>query len=254
VETFKEGAMTRVRSCSHVWLVLGLAAVLAGCAWFQQERVRSPEELASQGIEEFDGKDYGDAVKTFTLLKERYPYSRYAILAELKLADAYFNNERYPEAISAYEDFARLHPKNEAIPYVLYQIGECYYRQILTIDRDQTATHQAILAFERLLKSHPRSPYEEDAMKKVRSCRQHLADHEVYVGRFYYKSKHYRAALARFQGVLRGYEDVLEPEGRQEIEALAVACKEKLAAGSAEGEGGRPSAIPMDSGFGGGLF
>ena len=246
--------MRRVRSCFHLSLVFWIGALLAGCAWFQQERVRSPEELASQGVEQFDGKDYSDAIKTFTLLKERYPYSRYAILAELKLADAYFNDERYPEAISAYEDFARLHPKNEAIPYVLYQIGECHYRQMLTIDRDQAATQQAILAFERLLKSHPRSPYEENAMKKVRFCRQHLADHEVYVGRFYYKSKHYRAALARFQGVLNGYEDVLELEGRQEIEALAVACKEKLAASGTQGEGERPRVLPMDSGFGGDLF
>jgi outer membrane protein assembly factor BamD len=246
--------MMRVRSCFHVWLVLWIGALLAGCAWFQQERVRSPEELASQGIEQFDEKDYGDAIKTFTLLKERYPYSRYAILAELKLADAYFNDERYAEAISAYEDFARLHPKNEAIPYVLYQIGECHYRQLLTIDRDQTATREAILAFERLLKSHPGSPYEENATQKVHLCRQHLADYEVYVGRFYYKSKHYRAALARFQGVLNGYEDVLEPKGREEIEALAVACKEKLAVSGSEKEGERTRVLPMDTGFGGGIF
>ncbi len=244
--------MMRVRSCFHVWLVLWIGALLAGCAWFQQERVRSPEELASQGMEQFDGKDYGDAVKTFTLLKERYPYSRYAILAELKLADAYFNDERYPEAISAYEEFARLHPKNEASPYVLYQIGECHYHQILTIDRDQTSTRQAILAFERLVKSHPGSPYEENAVKKVRFCRQHLADHEVYVGRFYYKSKHYQAALARFQGVLNGYEDVLEPKGREEIEALALACKEKLAASGTEKEGERTKVLPLESGYRGG--
>jgi outer membrane protein assembly factor BamD len=229
VPMFVEGAMRRARSHFALWVILWVTTFLGGCAWFQSERVKSPEELASQGMEQFEAKDYGDAVKTFSALKERYPYSRYASLAELKLADAYFHNERYPEAITAYEDFARLHPKNEAIPYVLHQTGECYYKQLLTIDRDQTATHQAILAFERLLKSHPNSPYEESARQKIRSCRQRLAEHEVYVGRFYYKSKHYRAALARFQKLLNGYEDVLEPSGRQEIEALAVACREQLA-------------------------
>jgi outer membrane protein assembly factor BamD len=226
---FVEGPMRLVRSGFLLWLVLGVTAFLGGCAWFQHERVKTPEELAYQGMEQFEDKDYSDAVKTFSALKERYPYSRYAILAELKLADAYFQDERYPEAITAYEDFARLHPKNEAIPYVLYHIGDCYYQQLLSIDRDQTATHQAILAFERLLKSHPNSPYDEDARKKVRSCRQRLAEHELYVGRFYYKSKHYRAALGRLQKLLEGYEDVLEPRGRQEIEALAVTCREKLA-------------------------
>jgi outer membrane protein assembly factor BamD len=226
---FVEGPMRLVRSGFLVWLVLWITAFLGGCAWFQHERVKTPEELAYQGMEQFEEKEYRDAIKTFSALKERYPYSRYAILAELKLADAYFQDERYPEAITAYEDFARLHPKNEAIPHVLYQIGACYYQQLLAVDRDQTATHQAILAFERLLKAHPHSAYDEDARKKVRFCRQRLAEHELYVGRFYYKSKHYRAALGRLQKVLEAYEDVLKPSGRQEIEALAVACREKLA-------------------------
>jgi outer membrane protein assembly factor BamD len=251
VPVFVEGAMRRVRSRLPFWLILWVATLLGGCAWFQQERVKTPEELASQGMEQFEGKDYRDAIKTFSALKERYPYSRYAILAELKLADAYFHNERYPEAISAYEDFARLHPKNEAIPYVLHQIGDCHYQQILTIDRDQTATHQAILSFERLLKSQPNSPYEEDARKKIRACRQLLAEHEVYVGRFYYKSKHYRAALARFQKLLNGYEDVLEPSGRQEIEALVVGCREKLARmGGGESNEGQVPRAPLSEKIG----
>jgi outer membrane protein assembly factor BamD len=224
-----EDAMKGVRSCFPFWLIFLVLILLGGCSWFQHDVVKSPEELASQGMEQFEDKDYRDAIKTFSALKERYPYSRYAILAEIKLADAYFQDEKYPEAISAYDDFARLHPKNEAIPYVLHQIGDGHYHQLLTIDRDQTATQQAILAFERLIKSHPKSPYDEDARKKIRSCRQRLAAHEVYVGRFYYKSKHYGAALARFQNLLNGYEDVLEPSGRQEIEALMVACREKLA-------------------------
>jgi len=53
---------------------------------------------------------------------------------------------------------------------------------------------------------------------------------------------------------LNGYEDVLEPKGREEIEALAVVCKEKLAGSGTEGEGERPRVLPMDSGFGGDLF
>ncbi|HYA03144.1 MAG TPA: outer membrane protein assembly factor BamD [Syntrophobacteria bacterium] len=243
--------MRRVRSRFPFWLILWVTTFLGGCGWFQHERVKSPEELASQGMEEFEAKDYRDAIKTFSALKERYPYSRYAILAELKLADAYFHDERYPEAISAYEDFARLHPKNEAIPYVLHQVGDCHYHQLLTIDRDQTATRQAILAFERLLKSQPNCPFEEDARKKIRSCRQRLAEHEVYVARFYYKSKHYRAALVRFEKLLNGYEDVLEPGGRQEIEALVVACREQLARrGGEESNADQVPRAPLPGGIG----
>ena len=50
----------------------------------------------------------------------------------------------------------------------------------------------------------------------------------MYVGRFYYKSKHYGAALGRFEGVLTDYGDSLTTDMRLEVEKLVVICKEKL--------------------------
>lgn len=208
-----------------LWLAVGAA----GCACLTgSKQVESAEELAEKGMESFEEEDYSDALKAFNTLKERYPYSKYAILAELKVADAHFYREEYPEAIGAYEDFVQLHPKNEAIPYVKYQIGVCYYEQMLSIDRDQTPTRLAILSFERLLKEHYDSAYASEATKKINDCRKLLAEHELYVGRFYYKSKHYSAALGRFEGVLTGYMDVLPPNTQREVERLIISCKAKL--------------------------
>ncbi len=99
---------------------------------------------------------------------------------------------------------------------------------MLSEDRDQTPTRQAILAFERLLQERPSSAYASRANKRIKDCRKLLAKHEVYVGRFYYKSKYYGAALARFEGVLAGYDDVLPSDTQEELEKLIVACKEKL--------------------------
>jgi outer membrane protein assembly factor BamD len=210
-------------------IFLCLAGGLAGCACLGgSKEVESAEELAEKGMESFEEEDYSDALKAFNTLKERYPYSRYAILAELKVADAHFHRKEYPEAISAYEDFVQLHPKNEAIPYVKYQIGICYYEQILSIDRDQTPTRWAILSFERLLKEHADSAYASEATRKINDCRKLLAEHELYVGRFYYKAKHYSAALGRFEGVLTDYMDVLPSNTQREVERLIMACRAKL--------------------------
>ena len=208
-----------------LWLVVGVA----GCAWFTgSKQVESAEELAEKGMESFEDEDYKDALKAFNTLKERYPYSRYAILAELKVADAHFYREEFPEAITAYQDFVQLHPKNEAIPYVKYQIGLCYYEQRLSLDRDQTPTRLAILSFERLLREHADSAYANEATKKINNCRKLLAEHDLYVARFYYKSKHYSAALGRFEGVLTNYVDVLPPKTQREVEKFIVACRAKL--------------------------
>jgi outer membrane protein assembly factor BamD len=212
---------------------------LTGCGWLLGEkRTETAEELAEKGMEYFEDEDYHDALKAFTTLKERYPYSRYAILAELKVADAHFHRKEYAEAIAAYADFLQLHPKNDAIPYVLYQIGECYYKQLLSEDRDQTPTRQAISAFQRLLKEYPFSTYANKAKERIQDCRKLLAQHELYVAKFYFKSKHYEAALGRFKGVLAGYRDVLPLDKRKEVENLVLACKEKLSEQIGEGVNG----------------
>ena len=209
-----------------LWFIEGLT----GCACLTGgKKTESAEELAENGMEAFEDEDYKDALEAFTTLKERYPYSRYAILAELKVADAHFYRGEYPEAVSAYEDFIQLHPKNEAIPYVLYQIGACYYEQLLSEDRDQTPTHLAIIAFQRLLKEHPDSAYSSKASERIQDCRKLLAEHELYVANFYYKSKHYRAALSRFEGLLAGYSDVLSSDKQSQVNKLILACKEQLA-------------------------
>jgi outer membrane protein assembly factor BamD len=212
-----------------VLIFLCLVVEIAGCAWLTgKKQVESAEELAEKGMESFEDEDYRDALKAFNTLKERYPYSRYAILAELKVADAHFYREEYPEAVSAYQDFVQLHPKNEAIPYVKYQIGLCHFEQMLSLDRDQTSTRLAILSFETLRREHPDSAYASEAIKKINDCRRLLAEHDLYVGRFYYKSKHYSAALGRFEEVITKYMDVLPPKTQREVEKLIVACRAKL--------------------------
>jgi outer membrane protein assembly factor BamD len=67
---------------------------------------------------------------------------------------------------------------------------------------------EAIQAFERLIRTYPNSPFATKAEKHVRVCNQNLAEHEFYVGMFYYKTKHYKAALERFKTVLTSYPDL----------------------------------------------
>lgn len=218
-----------LKSLTLTAVLLCLIVELAGCSWFRRQETTNPDELALRGMEAFEDEDYRGALKAFRTLKERYPYSRYAILAELKIGDAHFHRKEYPEAIAAYEEFASLHPKNEAVPYVLYQIGACYYEQLMTRDRDQTATREAISSFQRLVKSYPSSAQTNKAKERIKICRELLAENELYVARFYYKSEHYKAALGRFETVLIDYNDVISSERRREVEGLIVVCKEKIA-------------------------
>jgi len=168
----------------------------------------SAEELAMRGMEEFDDGNYKKSIENFQKLKDIYPFSRYAILAELKLGDAHYKLEEYEDAVFAYEEFEKLHPRNEAIPYVIYQIGRCHFDRISTPDRDQTAARKALDAFQRLQKQFPNDPYSRSASEHIIVCQKSLAGHEFGIGQFYYKSGHYRAALGRFRAVVSKYPDV----------------------------------------------
>ena len=168
----------------------------------------SAQQLAWDGMDAFEDGEYKDAIEYFQKLKDWYPFSKYAILAELKIADAHYHLKQYEEAIFAYEEFEKLHPRNEAVPYVIYQIGRCYYDQIDTIDRDQTPARKALDTFQRLSKQFPGNQYARSANEHIPKCLKSLAGNDYYVGLFYYKSKHYAAALKRFMSVLTNYPDV----------------------------------------------
>ena len=197
-------------------ICLAVLLVATGCSSIQKQFNKlfgledggTAQELAWEGMDAYDDGKYDKAIEKFQRLKDYYPFSKYAILAELKIADAHYQREEYGEAIFAYENFEQLHPRNEAIPYVIYQIGRCYFDQIGTPDRDQTSAQKALESFQRLIKQFPGDPYAVRAAEHIDTCQKSLAGHAYTVGMFYYKTKHYKAALNRFMSVISEYPDV----------------------------------------------
>ena len=198
--------------------IIGLVVLLvvSGCTtlkdqfdkFFGAEDTVTAQELAWDGMEAYENGRYKKAIEKFQKLKDYYPFSKYAILAELKIADAHYQREEYEEAIFAYENFEQLHPRNEAIPYVIYQIRRCYYDRIDTPDRDQTSARKALETFQRLIKQFPRDQYSIRAAEHIKTAQKSLAGHAYVVGVFYYKTKHYKAALHRFMSIISDYPDV----------------------------------------------
>jgi outer membrane protein assembly factor BamD len=177
---------------------------------------KSPQEMYNEGLKLLNKKKYERAAEAFQKLKEEHPLSSYTPLAELRIADALFFNKSYAEAVNQYEEFRKLHPLHPEVPYAIYQIGMCYFKQMLSVDRDQTATEKALEQFRYLMENFPQSPHTPAAREKVQVCRRQLAEHEYYIGHFYFRMKKYRAALGRFEKILQtfpdlGYEEKLKP-------------------------------------------
>ncbi|MCD4720884.1 MAG: outer membrane protein assembly factor BamD [Desulfobacula sp.] len=200
-----------------LFLFFIIVSLLCGCSLFEtsHEMEKNAQELVSEGSSAFVSKDYKTAVKAYTDLKDWYPFSKYAILAELKIADAHYHLEEYGEAILAYEEFEKMHPKNEAIPYIIYQTGLCWFNQLGTIDRDHTPAKNSLIQFNRLIDQFPESEYAQKAKGNIKKCMGNLSGHELYVANFYYKTKKYKAALKRYEYLVENY-----PDSKESKEAL----------------------------------
>ena len=155
--------------------------------WGPQE-TGTAQELAWEGMDAYNDGKYAAAIEKFQKLKDFYPFSKYTILAELKIADSHYQRGEYEDAIFEYENFEKLHPRNEAVPYVIYQIGMCYFDQIGTPDRDQTSARKALETFNRLIKQFPEDQYARRSDEKISKCLKSLAAHAYGIGVFYYKS------------------------------------------------------------------
>ncbi len=207
---------------------------LSGCAWWdklwhKEPRVRStPEGLYQRGVEQYRNGDYKDAIATFTRVRDEYPLNPIALQAELGIGDSYFENEQYVDAEVAYNSFIELHPTNPNVPYAMYQLGMCHYNQMQTIDRDQTETQKARREFERLIARFPQSKFAIMSEKNLREVKQRQAEHEFYIGEFYFRTKKYEAALKRFESVQREYANLgLDYKTNRYIEETKQRIKEE---------------------------
>lgn len=219
----------KTRTALIAILLLLLPAFLSGCSYFRKPGPLDipPEVLIDEGMKAMQKKRYQEAAETFQQLRDRHPYSELAILAELKRADALYLQKSYQEAHDAYEEFERMHPNNEAIPYVIYQQGMCFYQQRQIRDRDQTASLKAMQTFNRLIQAFPNSPYAAQAAPLVKEAVGLLAGHEFVIGEFYFKKKKWRAAQARFEGMLKLYPGtVYDDQAKDYIKR----CQAKIAA------------------------
>lgn len=198
-------------------LLLGLGSI-AACGAGQAPRALSYGENARRSYENafqaYEDRDCLTADPLFRRIRREYPYSRYAALSELRIADCHLIQNHYTESIRAYRSFVRHRPAHAQVPYARFKIAESYYRQIPSDfflsppahERDQSPTRNALRQLRRFLLDHPESEFADEARDMVRGALTQLARHELYVAEFYLGRDHPRAAVGRLRRLLDVYE------------------------------------------------
>ncbi len=191
-----------------IGVVLICCVVLPSCAGKKkiQSAPQDPAVLYTEGMVLFNRGRYKEAIEIFTRLKDYFPSDElYAPKADIRIADCYCFRKEYPEAITRYTEFKKQHPFHADIPYMEYQLGLCYYRQVLSKDRDQRATIRALTAFQNVAANYPDTVFAQKAQEKIIFCRRRLAENELYIARFYLRKGKYAAAEKRASSVLAKY-------------------------------------------------
>jgi outer membrane protein assembly factor BamD len=198
-----------MRRTLHLLAILTAAAlVLLSCSEkLSKQSGLSAQDLFSRGQQKMAKKKYDSAIEHFQVLLERFPTSPLAPRAQLALADAHMENKDDVEAEVGYDDFLRLYPASDNVPYALYRKGELLFRQRGKPGRDQTKTVEAIRTFRLLLEKSPSDPHAAAAARRIAELRNLLAEHEVAVVSHYLARKKYESAEARARRAVADYTD-----------------------------------------------
>ena len=187
-------------------ITLCLSLLLAACA-SDSEVKKSAAQADYEHAKRMLAKGaYSEVSLELEKFGAKHPYSQYAIQAELLRMFAAYKNGEYILSETLSRAFVQRHPRHPNVDYAQYMLGMSHYRESSPSEKDQSQTLAAIESFKVLLNKYPKSPYAGDGSRRLQRLYNRLGEHELNVGKFYFKRHRYVAAANRFQTVLEKYQ------------------------------------------------
>ncbi len=185
-------------------LFLLLLVVSVGCE--KEFDPNDPAKSFAIAKEYYDDGNCQIGINKLGEFRSRFPYSKYAVEAELYIADCYYDLGDFDESSIAYETFVKLHPSHPKLDYAKYRVGLSYWADAPEEpNREQEFTKQAIAEWDKLIKEMPNSKYVPKAKKFRAEGTRRLAESYEFVGNFYCKQKIYHACVSKFMDLLESY-------------------------------------------------
>ncbi|MEO5360918.1 MAG: tetratricopeptide repeat protein [Nitrospirota bacterium] len=187
-------------------IFIALALCLALCAACSKQVVKpayeGPKEAYAKALQLIEEKEYDAGRELLIEITNRDAGTDYAPLAQLKIAESYIKADENEVALEEYRRFLKNYPDNKYSSYAKYQIATLVFNTIEGPDRGYRAAYTAIKEFQSLNEQYPRNPYKDIVPLRIEKSRNVLAEHEFYVGEFYYKKEAFAAAIKRFNVIL----------------------------------------------------
>lgn len=166
-----------------------------------------------EAMKEFDAHNWIECQALFREVKRKYSYSKFARLAELRIADADFEQEKFSESIRGYRQFVHDHRSDvEEVSYARSRIAEAQYRQISESlllpsadERDQAVILDAFKELKAFVHDYPNAKESQKIRELLADVTARLMRHELYVARFYLHRDNFDAAVLRIQYAMRTF-------------------------------------------------
>ncbi|MEZ4374581.1 MAG: outer membrane protein assembly factor BamD [Polyangiaceae bacterium] len=177
------------------------------------EYTENARRAYEEALEAYFDKDWEQAVLLFEEIRRNYGYTRYARLAELRIADAAYHQDKYAEAIAGYKAFVSDYPNDPEVPYARLRIVKGLFAQTSDTfllppleERDLANVSDAYVELNKFLADFPGHEDRQELDYMLEVVTGLLARHELYVARFYLREDRFEAAVARAQYALRNFE------------------------------------------------
>lgn len=222
-------------------LPIFVASALCACG-APPKRAASYSDEAKRAYDkamaDFESHDWMEAQALLQDVRKKYPYSRYALLAELRIADADFEQEKYIEAIRRYRAFVHDHRSDTAdVAYARAKIADAEYQQISDsailpshIERDQAS----VLDAYRELRAYVTDYGSSDGAPRVRllltEVMGRLVTHELRIAQFYISKENYVAAEGRVNYALDRYARLRLPVSPESTKLMVLVANEEAEA------------------------
>lgn len=178
-------------------LLLALAVPVSASAGVEPE---DPEELYEQGLRQMKRGYYDEAIISFEKVRNQFPFNKYSVLSELRVADCLFEKASYLEAVDSYRQFARLHPRHPEVDYAIYRTARAEFKLAPSVpQRDQQHTRLGLKHVREFEERFPESEYLDEVDRLRFKANRRLARAATQVGNFYWKQREWVAAERRYR-------------------------------------------------------
>jgi outer membrane protein assembly factor BamD len=139
----------------------------------------------------------------FEILVKRAAYSKWAPLAQFNVGQSLEKQQKYPEAIAAYQQVYTRYPNDAIADDALYQIGYVRLRMYRDGSYDRADANKARQSFEEFISRFPESEKVPQARENLKSLVGGQTKNALNIAKYYDKQKQYKAAVIYYNDVLQ---------------------------------------------------